>query len=213
MRAQGPGGSLLVVAAGNDAWRESILQLFHLATFSRARRPELEDGSKRGTGTAGHARPRGSSGRRPDRGRGAVVLTDQCELPGFGAKIGRRKGWPQVEQAMLTKPITGAAPSLVHPGATRRHPRFLAALFIQDQPHAVALVRRRTDTFRLFNGTARRWSTHIAWTCCCSKSCEQSTSGRQEPVDLTRRLADNVLQVSVERCHGRPPHRVLQDCT
>ena len=36
---------------------------------------------------------------------GAVVLTNRYELLGFGAKIARRKGWPQVDQVTLTEPV------------------------------------------------------------------------------------------------------------
>jgi hypothetical protein len=85
---------------------------------------------------------------------GAVVLTDQYELLGFGAKIARRKGWPQVEQITLTEPIEGATPALVHPeqlGGTRH---LSAAQFIQDQQGAVALVASQDGRFTVFD-----WST------------------------------------------------------
>jgi hypothetical protein len=81
---------------------------------------------------------------------GAVVLTDQHELLGFGAKIVRRKGWPQVEQATVTEPIEGATPALVHPdqlGGTRH---LSAAQFVQDQRTAVALVASQDGRFTIF---------------------------------------------------------------
>ena len=81
---------------------------------------------------------------------GAVVLTDRYELLGFGAKIARRKGWPQVEQVTLTEPIEGARPVLVHPeelGGTRH---LSAAQFVQDQRDAVALVASQDGRFTVF---------------------------------------------------------------
>ena len=81
---------------------------------------------------------------------GAVVLTDQHELLGFGAKIARRKGWPQVEQVTVTEPIKGATPTLVHPdhlGGTRH---LSAAQFVQDQREAVAFVASQDGRFTIF---------------------------------------------------------------
>ncbi len=78
------------------------------------------------------------------------MLTDQYELLGFGAKIARRKGWPQVEHVTLTEPIEGADPALVHPeqlGGTRH---LSAAHFIQDQRDAVALVASQDGRFTVF---------------------------------------------------------------
>lgn len=63
---------------------------------------------------------------------GAVLFTDRYELLGLGAKIGRRKGRPQVEQAAVTEPIKGGQAGIVHPeqlGGTRHLP---AAQFTQD---------------------------------------------------------------------------------
>ena len=81
---------------------------------------------------------------------GAVVLTDGYELLAFGAKITRRRGWPQVEQVTLTEPIKGAVPARVSPeqlGGTRH---LSAAQFIQDQRDAVALVASQDGRFTVF---------------------------------------------------------------
>ena len=53
---------------------------------------------------------------------GATILTDRYELLGFGAKIARRKGSPQVEQMTVTEPIEGGVAAIMHPsqmGGTR----------------------------------------------------------------------------------------------
>jgi hypothetical protein len=91
---------------------------------------------------------------------GAVVLTDRYELLGFGAKIVRRKGWPQVEQVTITEPVVGAKPQLVHPeqlGGTRH---FSAAQFIQDQRDSVALVASQDGRFTVFEWSQRERMVH-----------------------------------------------------
>ena len=80
----------------------------------------------------------------------AVVLTDRHELLGFGAKIARRKGWPQVEQVTMTEPIEGVTPSIVQPdqlGGTRH---LSAAQFVYDQRDALALVASQDGRFTIF---------------------------------------------------------------
>jgi hypothetical protein len=86
---------------------------------------------------------------------GALVLTDQHELLGFGAKIARRRGGAQVEQVTVTEPIDRGVAALVHPeqlGGTRH---LSAAQFVQDQRDAVALVASQDGRFTIFE-----WSAH-----------------------------------------------------
>src|SRR5262249_36099275 len=130
MRATGHGGSLLVVPSGTEAWRESIVQpipdavspsFLELAGLSQRNEP-LEAIVAAIAGLTAVD--------------GAVVLTDRYELLGFGAKIARRKGWPQVETVTLTEPIEGDIPAHIHPeqlGGTRH---LSAAQFAHDQQDA-----------------------------------------------------------------------------
>jgi hypothetical protein len=77
-------------------------------------------------------------------------LSNCYELLGFGAKIARRKGWPQIEQVTLTEPVENDKPVLVHPeqlGGTRH---LSAAQFIQDQRDTVALVASPDGRFTIF---------------------------------------------------------------
>ena len=81
---------------------------------------------------------------------GAVLINERYELLGFGAKIGRRRGSPQVEQITLTEPIQRAVPVLVHPeelGGTRH---LSAAQFVHDQRDAIALVVSQDGRFTIF---------------------------------------------------------------
>jgi hypothetical protein len=81
---------------------------------------------------------------------GAMVLTDRYEVLGFGAKVGRRKGWAQVERVRLTEPVEGSAAAVIHPeelGGTRH---LAAAQFVHDQRDAVALVASQDGRFTVF---------------------------------------------------------------
>jgi hypothetical protein len=81
---------------------------------------------------------------------GALILTKQYELLGFGAKIVRRKGCAQVEQVRATEPIEGTVATLAYPeqlGGTRH---LSAAQFVHDQRDAVALVASQDGRFTIF---------------------------------------------------------------
>ena len=154
MRAHGRGGSLLLVPAGSESWRESIVWPMPYAVS-----PAFSELAHLIRETPDQTRRRlwqEALGRTVDAIAGltavdgAVVLTDQHELLGFGAKIARRKGWPQVEQVTVTEPIKGAAPTLVHPdhlGGTRH---LSAAQFVQDQREAAAFVASQDGRFTIF---------------------------------------------------------------
>jgi hypothetical protein len=151
MRAHGRGGLLLVVPAGTESWRESIVRPISYAVTPAY--SELADLSREGA-------PGRQWQEALDRAvdaiagltavDGATVLDTEYELLGFGAKIARRKGWPQVEQVMLTEPIEGGVAALVHPeqlGGTRH---LSAAQFVHDQRDAIALVASQDRNFTVF---------------------------------------------------------------
>jgi hypothetical protein len=161
MRGHGHGGALLVVPSDSDAWRESIVQPMLYAVSpaftelaqliqmpSKGSRSVWQDALTRTVDTVAGL----------TAVDGAVVLTDRYELLGFGAKIARRKGSPQVEQIMVTEPIEDSTAELVHPeqlGGTRH---LSAAQFVHDQHDAVALVASQDGRFTVF-----------AWSACESK--------------------------------------------
>jgi hypothetical protein len=148
MRAHGRGGSLLVVPANTEAWRESIVQPIPYAVSARfCELAPLNDPIV--MAIAGLTAV-----------DGAVVLTDRYELLGFGAKIVRRKKWPQVEQVTISEPVEGSMPVLVNPeqlGGTRH---FSAAQFIQDQHDAVALIASQDGRFTVFEWSTREQMVH-----------------------------------------------------
>ena len=120
MRAHGRGGSLLIVPADSDEWRDSIVHPDHLRRVAALR----------------GARRRSSQRRRAANSRrvwhdafqeavdaiagltavdGAAVMADNYDLLAFGAKITRRRGSPLVEQVTVTEPIEGGTPLIVTP--------------------------------------------------------------------------------------------------
>jgi len=154
MRAHGRGGCLLVVPAGVESWRESIVQPVPYAVSpafceltqlsqelpeGRRRRVWQEEMSRSIEAIAGLTAV-----------DGAGLITDRYELLGFGAKIVRRKGWGQIEQVRVTEPIEGIAAVFAHPeqlGGTRH---LSAAQFVHDQHDAVALVASQDGRFTIF---------------------------------------------------------------
>ena len=81
---------------------------------------------------------------------GATIIDTDYHLLGFGAKIIRRSGCPQVEQIVLTEPVEGATPIVADPvqlGGTRH---LSAAQFVHDQRDALALVASQDGRFTVF---------------------------------------------------------------
>jgi hypothetical protein len=159
MRAHGRGGSLLIVPAGSEVWRESIVrpipyaispQFTELSALTRETPDEAGKATWQETVDRSVAAIAGLTAV-----DGATILTTQYELLAFGATIARRRGWAQVEHVAVTEPIEGGAPALVDPeqlGGTRH---FAAAQFAQDQRDSVALVASQDGRFTVF-----AWSPH-----------------------------------------------------
>jgi DNA integrity scanning protein DisA with diadenylate cyclase activity len=152
MRAHHRGGTLLVVPAEGEAWRESIVppMAYPVDPPFRELRDRMAEVVERG------ALSSEALGRVVDLVAGltavdgATVITDQYDLLAFGVKIGRPDGRPRVERVVLTEPIEGAEKAVVAPlalGGTRHNS---AAQFAQDQPDAVALVASQDGGFTLF---------------------------------------------------------------
>src|SRR6185503_19619324 len=111
MRAQGHGGSLLVVPAGSERWRESIAQpvlysvtpaFSSLANLLQQKvdwddRRQWESEVRRAVDMIGGL----------TAVDGATVINDRYELLAFGAKIWRPEGRPPAEKWVVTEPIVG----------------------------------------------------------------------------------------------------------
>jgi hypothetical protein len=154
MRAHGRGGLMLVVPAGEDAWRESIVRPIPYAVVPAfaelkllARQAPADEDPTLWQDAVTRAVEAIAGLTAVD---GATVLTNEYDLMAFGAKIARRKGSPQVEQVAVTEPIEGNVALTVHPtqlGGTRH---LSAAQFVYDQRRSVALVASQDGRFTVF---------------------------------------------------------------
>jgi len=154
MRAHGRGGLLLVVPNGADSWRESIVQPMAYAVsppFCELARlnaePPAEADRRHWQDMMGHTVEALAGLTAVD---GAMVLTARYELLGFGAKVGRRKGWAQVERVRVTEPVEGGTALVVAPGELGGTRHLAAAQFVHDQRDAVALVASQDGRFTVF---------------------------------------------------------------
>jgi hypothetical protein len=158
MRAHGRGGSLLVVPTGTDQWRESILAHIPYPVsppFSELAALIAADGDYRHRSewrdAVRHAVDALAGLTAVD---GATVVTFGYDLLGFGAKIARRRGAAPVERIVVSEPVEGAVPLLMHPtqlGGTRHQS---AAQFVYDQRDAMALVASVDGRFTIFAWSA-----------------------------------------------------------
>jgi hypothetical protein len=154
MRAHGRGGSLLVVPAATEIWKESILQPVNYAVappFCALVDLMREDPAERS-----HRRWQEALRRVIDgiagltAVDGATIVTDQYELLAFGAKIVRRRGWEQVSSVLVTEPIEGTLAATAEPGQLGGTRHFSAAQFALDQRDAAALVASQDGRFTVF---------------------------------------------------------------
>jgi hypothetical protein len=165
MRAHRRGGTLLVVPAGSENWRASVVRPVAYAVEPRF--SGLADllGGLAGKDTAAAPAP-GTLARAVDALAGltavdgATLLTDRHELIAFGVKIARPDGRAQVEKVALDEPIEGSVPAVVAPtqlGGTRH---ISAAQFAQDQEDSAALVASQDGHFTVFAWSRRDGLVH-----------------------------------------------------
>jgi hypothetical protein len=154
MRAHGRGGLLLVVPAGTQSWRESIL---HPVTYAIAPAfSGLADLMRDDSGNRTRRRWQEALHRIVDAIAGltavdgATIITEGYELLAFGAKIVRRVGCDQVGSVRVTEPIEGTVAAIVEPGQLGGTRHLSSAQFVQDQRDAIALVASQDGRFTVF---------------------------------------------------------------
>jgi hypothetical protein len=154
MRAHGHGGSLLVVPAGTEAWRQSIVHpILYSVTPPFSALAEL---IKQEVNDTNENLVVAAVGRAVDTVAGltavdgATVMNDQYEVHAFGATIRRPEGGAPVEQIVTTEPIVGDKPVVVHPVQTGGTRHLSAAQFVYDQRDALALVASQDGRFTVF---------------------------------------------------------------
>lgn len=154
MRAHKHGGTLLVVASGNDSWRDSVLKPMKYSVspaFSGLSSLMREDQSKwKSSEWLTELSREIESIAGLTAIDGATVITDKHEVLAFGVKIANLDGSPRVEQALLTEPIIGGEGKVVNPATSGGTRHISAAQFVHDQRNAVALVASQDGYFTIF---------------------------------------------------------------
>jgi DNA integrity scanning protein DisA with diadenylate cyclase activity len=154
MRRHNRGGSLLVVPQKSESWKESIVSPARYSVMpsftglSELVRQEPGEADKRLHQELLFDAVEAVAGLTAVDG--ATVVSDEYELMAFGVKIKWRDSSLQVEQMIITEPVTGNKPTVVHPvqfGGTRH---LSAAQFVQDQPESIALVSSQDGRFTVF---------------------------------------------------------------
>lgn len=154
MRAHGHGGTLLVVPAGNENWRESIVHpvLYSIAppfsALSELLRREVVEEDRTKWGSAVDRTVDSIGGLTAVDG--ATIINDRYEVLAFGAKIRVPERSSLVQEWVITEPIVGNVAVVVHPtehGGTRH---LSAAQFVHDQRDALSLVASQDGRFTVF---------------------------------------------------------------
>jgi sensor domain DACNV-containing protein len=152
MRTHGRGGTLLVVPAGSEGWRQSIVQpirysmtppfaeIAQLMQHQEAGERQWEDELTLAIETVAGL----------TAVDGATVMNDRFELLAFSVKTARHAESERVQEVKVTEPVEGMVPYIVHPtqlGGTRH---LSAAQFVFDQHDASALVASQDGRFTVF---------------------------------------------------------------
>jgi hypothetical protein len=155
MRAHGRGGSLLMVPANSENWRESIIHPISYSVrpaFTELANLMRQDQSARNqSGWPGMLRQAVAGIAGLTAVDGATIINDQYELLAFGAKIRRPLTNAPVEQIVVTEPILGGEPKVIHPAQNGGTRHLSAAQFVLDQRDAMALVASQDGRFTVFS--------------------------------------------------------------
>jgi hypothetical protein len=154
MRAHGHGGSVLVVPAGSESWRESIVHpiLYSVApVFQGLADLTRQDANERNQNFwDGAVRKAVDTVAGLTAVDGATVISNQYEVLAFGAKIRRARGNAPIEQMIVTEPIVGDVAVVIHPATNGGTRHLSAAQFVYDQRDALALVASQDGRFTIF---------------------------------------------------------------
>ena len=155
MRAHGHGGSLLIVPAGDDNWRGSIIhpvsypvnppftelrKLINQRNDSENDSLWQEEINRTVESVAGLTAV-----------DGATIINDQLDLLAFGAKIGLSSNSVPVEQMLVTEPVIGSEARIIHPSQNGGTRHLSAAQFVFDQRDAIALISSQDGRFTIFS--------------------------------------------------------------
>jgi len=154
MRAHGHGGSLLVVPADTETWRQSIVHpvLYSVtppfSALTELMRQEVDETNENTLSAAVRRAVDTVAGLTAVDG--ATIMNDRYEALAFGGKIRRPEGSFPVEQMVATEPIVGDRAVVVHPAQNGGTRHLSAAQFVHDQRDALALVASQDGRFTVF---------------------------------------------------------------
>jgi hypothetical protein len=154
MRSHQRGGTLLVVPAESDTWRESIRHPIHYSVAPKfSYLGDLMDKM----GTVGESREWQDKFHRTVEAiagltavDGATIITDRFEVLAFGAKIRRRDGYVSAENVIMSEPVVGFEPQVLPTMQTGGTRHLSGAQFANDQPDAMAMVASQDGRFTVF---------------------------------------------------------------
>jgi hypothetical protein len=152
MRADGRGGTLLVVPKDTNQWQNSIVQPMTYAATPPF--PDIDSLIHRDEQTPEVSSAALQSAVDALTGLtavdGATVISDHFEPLAFGVKIMNREGARRVEEVLLTEPIEGVPDITIDPAQLGGTRHLSAAQFAHDQRNAVALVASQDGRFTVF---------------------------------------------------------------
>ncbi|MFC3562765.1 putative sensor domain DACNV-containing protein [Pedobacter jamesrossensis] len=154
MRAHGRGGALLIVPKGDEKWAESIIhpiQYLVEPPFNGLSNLAKQGGNQTEIFSQGAVRREVEHLAGLTAVDGATIINEEFDLIAFGAKIGRAKGKPTVEQIAFSEPIVGGEDKILYPGQLGGTRHFSVAQFVNDQPQAIGLVASQDGHFTIFS--------------------------------------------------------------
>jgi len=154
IRAHQRGGSLLVVPAGTDTWRSSLVQ--PISYTVRTPSSEVEDLPPDSDALRG-AVDFLAGWTAVD---GATVISDRFALLASGVKIVSRDASRRIGKVLVTEPIEGSEPAIVGLSQLGNTRHLSAAQFVHDQRDALALVASQDGRFTVFSWSESRNIVH-----------------------------------------------------
>ncbi|WP_231459994.1 MULTISPECIES: putative sensor domain DACNV-containing protein [unclassified Pedobacter] len=159
MRSHGRGGALLIVPKGDKKWAESIIhpiQYLIQTPFSGLANLAKQGGNQTEIFSQGALRREVEHLAGLTAVDGATIIDEDFDLIAFGAKIGRAKGKPTVEQIAFSEPIIGGEDKILFPGQLGGTRHFSVAQFINDQPQSIGLVASQDGHFTIFSWSEKQ---------------------------------------------------------
>ncbi|MDN3588975.1 hypothetical protein QWY86_20025 [Pedobacter aquatilis] len=159
MRAHGRGGALLIVPKDDIKWEESIIhpiQYLIEPPFSGLSNLAKQGGNQTEIFSQGALRREVEHLAGLTAVDGATIINEDFDLIAFGAKIGRAKGKPTVEQIAFSEPIIGGEDKILFPGQLGGTRHFSVAQFVNDQPQSIGLVASQDGHFTIFSWSKKQ---------------------------------------------------------